>query len=141
MWSAGAEEAEQLWGLGAHGKGRVRSLAFIWSQWSLLERGWTSSRLPQILQAVGAEPRGAAAGGWRSGKEARRSARRLGEQKEVRGFLRSPGGPGGSLGVSENVGRSGRKPGAINEEARGFMRRMLRSLSWLMDIQVARQGR
>lgn len=61
--------------------------------------------------------------------------------KEVRGFLRSPGGPGGSLGVSENVGRSGRKPGAINEEARGFMRRMLRSLSWLMDIQVARQGR
>lgn len=112
MWSAGAEEAEQLWGLGAHGKGRVRSLAFIWSQWSLLEREWTSSCLPQILQAVGAEPRGAAAGGWRSGKEARRSARRLGEQQGSQGILKEPWG-------SRREPWGQRECGAIREEAGG----------------------
>lgn len=52
--------------------------------------------------------------------------------KAVRGSL-------GSLGVSEDVGQSGRKPGAIDEEARGFVRRMPHSLSGLVDIQVAGQ--
>lgn len=91
-------------GTGSPHKGRARGSAFIRSQWSLLEQGWAGSHLPPRSRQWGpsrgvlrpeaggvARRPGGQQGGWENSKEVRRS-------------LRSPGGLGGSLGVSEDVG-------------------------------------